>query len=105
MDRRLSTDGFLLAEMCIAILAFSTMALMFLPMIETHEDTARTYPYDYLLSQSEAMAKADHIVFEQEGYTVAFNENGNIQQAQTMVLGRLNKTVISELGGGRLVFR
>ncbi len=94
----------MLVEMCIVLLAMSALTLLYLPMSECNEDNSRTFPYTYLEAQARAMAESVHITIQEEGWTVNFNENGNINKAQTIITGRNGKTFISELGGGRLVF-
>lgn len=106
MDRRISTEGFTLVEMCIAMLGISILACIFAPMQIFSPDGSDSFGDAYLLKQSEAIVKAQEERYvSQDGKEVDFNADGNVRRAETLSFPRKNRRIIIELGGGRLVYR
>ena len=106
MDRRTSTEGFTMVEMCIVILGISLLAVIVQPAHEFSEEVYLTFGDSYLKTQSEAIVSAwDRQYISADGKVVLFNENGNVRRAETLSFGRQKKKIIIELGGGRLVYR
>lgn len=106
MDRLTSTEGFTLVELCIVITGISVLACMSLPMREFSQDDYEVFGDGYLKTQSEAiLSSQDKEYISPGGKAVRFNEDGNVQKAETVRFGKKNKKIIIELGGGRLVYR
>lgn len=98
-----------MAESIAALICLSMFAVLLgsLPVYET--DACHVFPADYYLAQSAAMAAAspaepDH---RSAGFLpgIRFSDAGNVNMARTLTLGKGNRTVVIELGFGRLVFR
>lgn len=97
-----------MAEMLAAVAILSMLMMMFSMGASYEEDPIHMFPYDYLLNQSIAMAKAQSTVFEGRNGVmpqITFNEKGNVSKAMTLPLGKNGKDVIIELGPGKIVFR
>ena len=56
----------------------------------------------YLYLQSTAMKQAKRISFDE--YDIRFNQKGNVNQAKTIYF-KNERTIIVELGGGRLAIQ
>ena len=56
----------------------------------------------YLYLQSTAMKQAKRISFDE--YDIRFNQKGNVNQAKTIYF-KNKRTIIVELGGGRLAIQ
>jgi hypothetical protein len=109
MARRTLTEGFLLAESLAAVVILSLFAVLLgnMPFYET--DAYHVFPADYCLGQSAAMAGAESCSVDHRspGFVcdIRFSDAGSVNMARTLVLGKGNRTVVVELGFGRLVFR
>ncbi|MBQ7993706.1 MAG: hypothetical protein IJ252_11830 [Solobacterium sp.] len=109
MARRTLNKGFLLAESLAVIVCISLFALLLgsMPVYET--DAYHVFPADYCLAQSAAMAKAESCSVDHRSNEfisdIRFSDAGNVNMARTLLLGKGNRTVVIELGFGRLVFR
>ena len=55
------------------------------------------------MTQSDAIVHAQRISLDDPEVNVVFNEKGNVNQAMTITKG--NKTIVIELGGGRIVYQ
>ena len=94
--------GFTLIELCIVMIL---MSILFVFVAHNRiSDTLSYYsfPANYLRKQSEAILEGKDVVLEDE-YSIPFNENGNVKQAQTLHFRQGD--IVTELGGGRLVFK
>lgn len=103
MDKLTSSKGFLLAEMCIVLIAAATLTLIYLPASEFKNAESYTFGDSYLMTQSDAIVHAQRISLDDPEVNVVFNEKGNVNQAMTITKG--NKTIVIELGGGRIVYQ
>ncbi len=93
-------------ELCLVIMALSVLYVLCVPFHTYSEDEYDTFPQSYLLKQSSAIASsASRILDEYDTPVITFNAKGNVQRAMTLHLGRKGRTIVVELGGGRLVFR
>lgn len=102
MDMRISNKGFSLLEMCVVLFVISIF-MMLLPM-NMHMPETEYYGFvdEYLYLQSTAMKQAKSISFD--AYGVSFNQKGNVNQAKTIRF-KNERTIIVELGGGRLAIQ
>ncbi len=104
MDRHTLNKGYILAELCVCVLALSTLAMIVTPVHLFEDDGRHTFASQYLLKQSEAIASCQAREFTgPDGTYVHFNEKGNISRAGTVIFAN-GKKIVMELGGGRLVF-
>lgn len=104
MAKLLSNKGFLLTEMCIVLISLSLLCAICIPARTFNEDAWYLFPSGYLVAQSNAILLSDNVEYDpEEGPSVIFNANGNVQQAKTVNLGERDRRIIIELGGGRLV--
>lgn len=95
-----------MAELCAVVLGISLLTCIFGQMREFHDDGYHAFADGYLEKQSEAIVLSkDQKYLSEDGKEVQFNENGNVQKAETLVYGKSDRKIIIELGGGRLVFR
>lgn len=101
MDRLISNKGFLLVDVCAAILIISIMTILYLPCIRMMNTDGYTFGDSYLALQSRAIFMRTSIELGEDG--IIFNDKGNVNQAMTLRKG--NRVVVVELGGGRLVFK
>ena len=108
MDRHTWTEGYSLLEMCLVLAVVSLFSLLALPGHEFREADYHAFPYGYLLVQSQAIASGERKVYDDLIYDLpvcTFNGEGNVPMPKTLQLGERGRTIIIELGGGRLVFR
>lgn len=103
MDRRISNDGFLLAETCLVILGLSILSSLYLSMREVEIDGYWQFGDAYLDEQSEAILNIEPRQYVYEEGVVDINEKGNVANPGTIHFE--NRKIIVELGGGRLVYR
>ncbi len=85
----------------------SVLSLTVLPAGLFQETEWYAFPYRYLLAQTEAMARSaeTQIISDTGSYPdIRFNRRGNVSKAMTLEIGKRQRHVIVELGGGRLVF-
>lgn len=101
MEKHSSNEGFMLVECCIVLVAVSIMTLLVIPSHEFSKNNKYLFQSDYLYHQSNAIKEAKHTAFQWDTIAVIFNENGNVNQAQTVEVN--GKKIVIELGGGRLV--
>ncbi len=110
MDRHRQAEGFTLLELCLVIFVISLLSTIFTKSAAVPDTEFKVFPYRYLYLQSKAIAEAQSVVYEDPNGSVneeiVFNSKGNINSARTIqfVHNGIIKTVIIELGGGRLVF-
>lgn len=98
----LNRKGFTLLEMCVVVFIISLLTVVMHAGV-FHLDSAYYGFYDqYLFLQSQAMTSHTRVNFDT--YPITFNEKGNIKQARTISFER-HRTIILELGGGRLVYQ
>ena len=102
MDMRISNKGFSLSEMCVVLFAISVLMMLLPTNVHTLETEYYAFEDKYLYLQSTAMKQAKRISFEE--YNVRFNQKGNVNQAKTMYF-KNERTIIVELGGGRLAIQ
>ena len=95
-----------MAEMLLVVLAISILFVLCIPFHAYEEDAYDTFPQSYLLKQSSAIVSATtKILDEYDTPVITFNARGNVQKAMTLYFDKKNRTIVVELGGGRLVFR
>ena len=88
----------------------SMLSYVFLGRASVPDTEFSVFTYRYLYLQSEAISKAERIAYEDpEGSIqdeIIFNSRGNVNSARTIQFDQngIIRTVIIELGGGRLVF-
>ena len=102
MDMRISNKGFSLLEMCVVLFAISVFMMLLPTNVHTLETEYYAFEDKYLYLQSTAMKQAKSISFEE--YNVRFNQKGNVNQAKTIYF-KNKRTIIVELGGGRLAIQ
>ncbi len=102
MDMRISNKGFSLLEMCVVLFAISVFMMLLPTNVHTLETEYYAFEDKYLYLQSTAMKQAKRISFEE--YNVRFNQKGNVNQAKTIYF-KNERTIIVELGGGRLAIQ
>ena len=102
MDMRISNKGFSLLEMCVVLFAISVFMMLLPTNVHTLETEYYAFEDKYLYLQSTAMKQAISISFEE--YNVRFNQKGNVNQAKTIYF-KNERTIIVELGGGRLAIQ
>lgn len=84
--------GFTLLEMMIVMLCVSVFSLIFIPKIVVYDHKN----FNPLTCQLEAMAHKKKCEYNE---TISYNQNGNINHAQTIKVNK--KTCIFQLGMGR----
>ena len=98
-----------MAESLAAIAMISLFAVILGNLSFYETDTSHVFHSDYLLAQSIAMAKAEPSQVECRSDEplpeIRFSDAGNVSMARTLVIGRGSRTVVIELGFGRLVWR
>ena len=99
---RISNKGFSLLEMCVVLFAISVFMMLLPTNVHTLETEYYAFEDKYLYLQSTAMKQATSISFEE--YNVRFNQKGNVNQAKTIYF-KNERTIIVELGGGRLAIQ
>ena len=102
MDMRISNKGFSLLEMCVVLFAISVFMMLLPTNVHTLETEYYAFEDKYLYLQSTTMKQAKRICFEE--YNVRFNQKGNVNQAKTIYF-KNERTIIVELGGGRLAIQ
>lgn len=103
----MSNKGFTLLEMCTVMLVISIMSLTVLPAGTFQEGQWYTFADRYFHAQAQAMAESRETAFSDESGEVPlirFNHKGNVSRAMTLTMGKKGRSVIIELGGGRLVY-
>jgi hypothetical protein len=103
MDRLTFSKGFMLAEMCIVLIAVVSLTLIYLPASDFKNAESYTFGDSYLMTQSDAIVHAQRTSLDDPEVNVVFNQKGNVDQAMTISKG--NKTIVIELGGGRIVYQ
>jgi hypothetical protein len=103
MGRLTSNKGFLLAEVCIVLLALGLFSSLSLSLIEMKDPAGYRFCDRYLRVQSEALCEGKEKEFEENGEVIGFNEKGNVRQARTLYFDTIHRKVVIELGGGRLI--
>jgi len=99
---RISNKGFGLLEMCILLFVISVFMMLLPTNIHIPDTEYYAFVDNYLYLQSTAMKQAKSISFEE--YNVRFNQKGNVNQAKTIYF-KNKRTIIVELGGGRLAIQ
>ena len=99
MDMRISNKGFSLLEMCVVLFVISVFMMLLPTNIHTLETEYYAFVDKYLYLQSTAMKQATSISFDE--YDIRFNQKGNVNQAKTIYFQN-NRSIVVELGGGRL---
>ena len=102
MDMRISNKGFSLLKMCVVLFVISVFMMLLPTNIHSLETEYYAFVDKYLYLQSTAMKQATSISFEE--YDVRFNQKGNVNQAKTIYF-KNERTIIVELGGGRLAIQ
>ncbi len=95
-------------EMCVVVACLSLLFVMCSPIFYTAESAYYLFPNGYLHAQSQALASALPITYndpEEPMPVCSFNNKGNVSSAKTLILGARGRAIVVELGGGRLVFR
>jgi len=93
----------MLAEMCIVLIAVVSLTLIYLPASDFKNAESYTFGDSYLMTQSDAIIHAQRTSLDDPEVNVVFNQKGNVDQAMTISKG--NKTIVIELGGGRIVYQ
>ena len=96
---RISNKGFSLLEMCVLLFVISVFMMLLPTNIHTLETEYYAFVDKYLYLQSTAMKQAQPVSFDI--YNVRFNQKGNVNQAKTIYFQN-NRSIVVELGGGRL---
>lgn len=100
MDKVTLNNGFTLLEMLIVLVIMSIFLLLTGIYKVDYDEEYYLFPSIYLYNQSEAMLKAEKVYMDD--YDISFNSEGHVNRAQTLYF--INKKIVVELGGGRLVF-
>jgi len=89
--------------MCIVLIAVVSLTLIYLPASDFKNAESYTFGDSYLMTQSDAIVHAQRTSLDDPEVNVVFNQKGNVDQAMTISKG--NKTIVIELGGGRIVYQ
>jgi competence protein ComGC len=103
MDRLTSSKGFLLLEVCVAVMIIAVMTILYLPWTDFKNVAGRSFGDAYLEKQSSAICHREKTELEEDDISLSFNEKGNVNRAMTVQEG--NQEIVIELGGGRLVYK
>jgi prepilin-type N-terminal cleavage/methylation domain-containing protein len=97
--------GFALLEVCLALAIISALTLLCVPYWHVPDLDWLSFADEYLWLQSEALLSAQPQQQDIRGQEIGFNGKGNVSQARTLRLtsGSAGRSIIIELGGGRLV--
>lgn len=107
MDKQLYSEGFLMFEVCAVIFIISIFSVLFLNESVVPDFTYYRFLSIYTKTQSDAMLEKTTAHMEQipqADHLIWFNQQGNVNQAQTIYFQERNKKIVIELGSGRLVY-
>ena len=93
----------MLVEVCVALIVISLMTLIYLPYVEIANMDYFTFGDSYLNKQSEAIAGRKRAELDQDEASISFNAKGNVDQARTIIFN--DRSIVVELGGGKLVYQ
>ena len=99
MDMHISNKGFSLIEMCIVLFVISVFMMLLPTNIHIPDTEYYAFVDESLYLHSTAMKQAQPVSFDI--YNVRFNQKGNVNQAKTIYFQN-NRSIVVELGGGRL---
>ncbi len=108
--RRRQTEGYMLADLCLSVSVLCCLTVILLYRPRSTSQAFHLFPDRYLRLQSEAILDSAYRevgLQDDAGVTVHFNGRGNVDQARTVTFTTSfsRRSVVIELGGGRLVFR
>ncbi|MBF1094341.1 MAG: hypothetical protein HXL45_05905 [Solobacterium sp.] len=88
--------------MCVVLFVISIFMMLLPTSIHLPDTEYYAFVDKYLYLQSTAMKQAKRISFDE--YDIRFNQKGNVNQAKTIYF-KNERTIIVELGGGRLAIQ